>query len=134
METEQIEKIMYALTVSRKPNSRALWLDGGRINKIFKFHRFSLLKYWEKKIQREPDVLKQALKIYEEYLESVNVKQVEDRIIEAQGYVSSRDKICGGCEWREDGGINGGGVCGQCGCNIWTKIRMLSATCPIQKW
>jgi hypothetical protein len=134
MESEQIEKIMYALTVNRKPSARVLWLARGAINKLFKFQRFSLLDYWEKRIREEPKTAQLAQETYEEYLEGLNSESQEDQPPSEPAYVAKRGDICAACQWREEGGVNGAGVCAQCGCNIWTKIRIPKSTCPVQKW
>ena len=132
MESEQVEQIMYALAVNRRPRSRTIWLRFNGINKIFKFKRFSLLRYWENRIREEPLVMKWAGEIYEEYLENLNHQPLP---LAADGErISEREEICSRCEWREVGGINNVGVCGQCGCNIWAKIRLPAESCPNKKW
>lgn len=132
MEADQIKEIMYALAVNRRPRSRLVWLRFRGLNKLFKFKRFSLLKYWENRIRNEPAVAQWANQVYEEYLENLNSHHSMPEF-EADK-ISKRQEVCSQCEWREDGGINNLGVCGQCGCNIWAKTRIPTAACPIKKW
>jgi hypothetical protein len=42
--------------------------------------------------------------------------------------------ICAGCEFWNPRGFKGTGRCMKCGCSTQAKLRMATASCPVNKW
>jgi hypothetical protein len=48
--------------------------------------------------------------------------------------LSSRLEICHSCDFWDQSGFGGTGSCKKCGCSTYTKLRMATSKCPIDKW
>jgi hypothetical protein len=50
--------------------------------------------------------------------------------------LASRMAICKGCEFWDASGFGGTGRCQKCGCSTQAKLRMATASCPLNppKW
>lgn len=57
--------------------------------------------------------------------------QVTDEVM-----LASRLEICRGCEFWDASGFAGTGRCQKCGCSTQAKLRMATASCPLNppKW
>jgi hypothetical protein len=48
--------------------------------------------------------------------------------------LQARLTICHGCEFWNPQGFKGTGRCQKCGCSTQAKLRMATASCPVNKW
>jgi hypothetical protein len=56
------------------------------------------------------------------------MKVVDPQTLEA------RLGVCRGCEFWNPNGFKGTGRCMKCGCSTQAKLRMATASCPVNKW
>ena len=54
--------------------------------------------------------------------------------VPTESQISERLEICKSCEFWNENGFVGTGLCEKCGCSTEAKIRMSSQKCPIDKW
>ncbi len=53
---------------------------------------------------------------------------LDKRLIADRGTIESRSAICATCDSRL------GFVCRECGCPIYSKVRLWLNSCPLKKW
>jgi hypothetical protein len=48
--------------------------------------------------------------------------------------LEARQAVCRQCEFWDSQGFRGTGRCRKCGCSTQAKLRLASASCPVDKW
>ena len=161
---EELEPIIYALTLRDRPDKRSKWLTRGF--RITNSKPGFLLSYWDCRLQKKnPDdleVYRYTLAKYKRHLEFENMnpaptvqaipvrptgKQMVESATKAVAnwaksgmqmadavHVQERKAICFGCEFWDSEALKGTGRCKKCGCSTWAKIRLATESCPIGMW
>lgn len=146
MKIIDLEKIVYALTLADRPESRDEWISKG-FHKVNRRPGF-LLNYWEQRLaKKDPRDMDLYLNVLAKYRASLgrdgaahNVVNAAARWIKsglqvaADVAIEARRAACNACEFWDHSALRGTGKCKVCGCSTWAKIRMATESCPNGKW
>ena len=152
IDKENLEPIIYALTLEDRPEKRYKWLSRGF--KITNARPNFLYEYWSCRLQKnnkeDIELYKKVLARYRSVMaqneKPSTLNMVSSAATAVKKWVSSgaqsataeqieiRKNICKGCEFWDSTALKGTGRCTKCGCSTWAKIRLPTESCPIGKW
>lgn len=157
---DDLEPIIYALTLKDRPERRHKWLLRGF--KIVNARPGFLFRYWDCRLKRgNPDDQKMYHEVLEDYKKSIAASKnvvvtpaPEPTMAEmaataaraVAGWVKAgvpvatpdqyeiRRRVCVSCEHWDSQALRGTGRCKLCGCSTWAKLRLATEKCPVDKW
>lgn len=143
---EDIQNIMYALTLATRPKKARRWLRMGGFKRL-KRRGVDLFAYWDKRLK---EANKNDIQLFEKVLLEYSLSkklspkfvwlgdrwmpQKKNRLKATAREIQERMSLCFECVHFDPVPFNGTGRCSKCWCPIASKVSSAVDYCPEGNW